>query len=171
MPRTSKKGNYRRKRRAPYSRRRSYRKYRVRHRHQGPSRVVSRTSPFPDNYFTKMKYCQNMDLVTTSGLAYRFFRTNGLFDPDVAPHIAGDGQHQPFGFDQLAVLYRRYRVYGMKYVATAVGGGYCRLQMPLKRVLGVRGIVTGHRLGTKNQNQKEMEPELAAQSSQSAAQP
>ena len=32
-------------------------------------------------------------------------------------------------------------------VAEAVGGGYCRLQMPLKLAPGVRGIVPGHRLG------------------------
>ena len=32
-------------------------------------------------------------------------------------------------------------------VAEAVGGGYCRLQMPLKRALGVRGTVAGRRLG------------------------
>ena len=31
-------------------------------------------------------------------------------------------------------------------VANAVGGGYCRLQMPLKLALGVRGIVAGRRL-------------------------
>ena len=29
----------------------------------------------------------------------------------------------------------------------AVGSGYCRLQMPLKPALGVRGTVAGHRLG------------------------
>ena len=32
-------------------------------------------------------------------------------------------------------------------VAKAVGGGYCRLQMPLKPALCVSGIVAGHRLG------------------------
>ena len=32
-------------------------------------------------------------------------------------------------------------------VAKAVGGGYCRLQMPLRLALGVRETVTGHRLG------------------------
>ena len=32
-------------------------------------------------------------------------------------------------------------------VAKAVGGGYCRLQMPLSLALGVRGTVAGHRLG------------------------
>ena len=35
----------------------------------------------------------------------------------------------------------------LEEVAEAVGGGYCRLQMPLTLVLGVRGTVAGHRLG------------------------
>ena len=32
-------------------------------------------------------------------------------------------------------------------VAKAVGGGYCRLQIPLRLALAVRGTVAGHRLG------------------------
>ena len=32
-------------------------------------------------------------------------------------------------------------------VAKAVGGGYCRLFMPLSLALGVRGTVAGHSLG------------------------
>ena len=32
-------------------------------------------------------------------------------------------------------------------VAKAVGGGYCRLHMPLKLALPVWGTVAGHRLG------------------------
>ena len=35
----------------------------------------------------------------------------------------------------------------LEEVAKAVEGGYCRLQMPLKLALGVRGTVAGHRLG------------------------
>ena len=35
----------------------------------------------------------------------------------------------------------------LEEVAKAVRGGYCRLQMPLKPALGVRGTVVGHRLG------------------------
>ena len=35
----------------------------------------------------------------------------------------------------------------LEAVAKAVGGGYCRLQMPLRLALGVRGTVAGHRLG------------------------
>ena len=36
----------------------------------------------------------------------------------------------------------------LEEVAEAVGGGYCRLQMPSTLELWVRGIVAGHRLGT-----------------------
>ena len=35
----------------------------------------------------------------------------------------------------------------LEEVAEAVGGGYCRLQMPLRLALGVRGTAAGHRLG------------------------
>ena len=35
----------------------------------------------------------------------------------------------------------------LEEVAKAVGGGYCRLQMPLDRALAVRETVAGHRLG------------------------
>ena len=35
----------------------------------------------------------------------------------------------------------------LEEVAKAVGGGYCRLQMPLRLALGVRETVGGHRLG------------------------
>ena len=35
----------------------------------------------------------------------------------------------------------------LEEVAKAVGGGYCRLQVPLKLALGVRETVAGHRLG------------------------
>ena len=35
----------------------------------------------------------------------------------------------------------------LEEVAKAVWGGYCRLQMPLRPALGVRGTVAGRRLG------------------------
>ena len=37
----------------------------------------------------------------------------------------------------------------LEEVAKAVGGGYCRLQMPLRLALAVRGTVAGHRLGAR----------------------
>ena len=36
----------------------------------------------------------------------------------------------------------------LEEVAKTVGGGYCRLQMPLKLAFGVRETVAGHRRGT-----------------------
>ena len=41
----------------------------------------------------------------------------------------------------------RQAVRRLEEVAKAVGGGYCRLQMPLKPALRVRVTVAGHRLG------------------------
>ena len=35
----------------------------------------------------------------------------------------------------------------LEEAAKAVGGGYCRLQMPLRLALGVRGAVPGRRMG------------------------
>ena len=35
----------------------------------------------------------------------------------------------------------------LQEVAKAAGGGYCRLQMPLKLAFAVKGAVAGHRLG------------------------
>ena len=35
----------------------------------------------------------------------------------------------------------------LEEVAKAIGGGYCRLQMPLTLALGVRDTVAGHKLG------------------------
>ena len=35
----------------------------------------------------------------------------------------------------------------LEEVAKAVRGGYCRLPMPLKLALAIRGTVAGHRLG------------------------
>ena len=35
----------------------------------------------------------------------------------------------------------------LEEIAKAVGGGYCRLQIPLRLELGVRETVAGHRLG------------------------
>ena len=37
----------------------------------------------------------------------------------------------------------------LEEVAKAVWGGYCRLQMPLRLALGIRGTVAGHRLGAQ----------------------
>lgn len=89
------------------------RKRRFRKRAYGPSAVVSTTSPLPDRFFTKMKYSHLGTITTTSGTAPYLFNMGNLYDPD----RTGTG-HQPFGRDQFATLYNKYRVYGCKYVIT-----------------------------------------------------
>ena len=59
--------------------------------------------------------------------------------------ICGDGD----AFEGKGPRRRPQRRLGrrLEEVAEAVGGGHCRLRMPLKPALGVRGTVAGHRLG------------------------
>lgn len=65
-------------------------------------------SPIPARYITKMKYS---DVASTSaGNPSWKFNLNSLFDPN----RTGTG-HQPYGFDQLAGLYNRYRVISTSY--------------------------------------------------------
>lgn len=106
----------------PYKRknvksRRAYgRKRRPARRSRRTNAVVSRSSPLPDRFFTKLKYTDIHALTFTgsSGVpANQSYRVNSIFDPD----ITGTG-HQPLGHDEFAVLYNRYRVYGMKYHIT-----------------------------------------------------
>ena len=59
--------------------------------------------------------------------------------PPPSPGMHQEGRDQRWPQRQLG---RR-----LEEVAKAVGGGYCRLQMPLRLALGVRGTVAGHRLG------------------------
>lgn len=58
--------------------------------------------PFPNRYICKQKYSTTIS--TNAGGQY-VFNLNSLWDPD----RTGIG-HQPYGFDNLALLYNRYRV-------------------------------------------------------------
>lgn len=65
---------------------------------------------WPERIFTKLKYSEFLAFTSTSGaVTANVFNANSLFDPN----RTGTG-HQPMGFDQLAVLYSRYRVFGSK---------------------------------------------------------
>lgn len=69
-------------------------------------------SPFPPTYSCKMRYCETF--TSTTGVAGVFpvpqaMSLNSLYDPD----ITGFG-HQPYGYDQMTALYRRYLVSGVK---------------------------------------------------------
>lgn len=59
--------------------------------------------PIPQRYICKMKYCEtNLTNLATGQYLYNI---NSIYDPD----RTGAG-HQPYGFDNLALLYNRYRV-------------------------------------------------------------
>ena len=100
-----------------YKRKRPNRPKRMRkrrfRRRVGPSTVVSSTSPLPDRFFTKLKYASLSTMTTGAGVVAHLFNLGNLYDPDRT-----GGGHQPFGRDQFASLYNKYRVYGCKYVVT-----------------------------------------------------
>lgn len=69
-----------------------------------PTTNVNRSlQPFPQRYICKMKYCETN--ITGAITGQYLYNLNSLFDPD----RTGVG-HQPYGFDNLALLYNRYRV-------------------------------------------------------------
>lgn len=76
----------------------------------GPSSFMSTPSGMPKTKRTTLRYCNQVQLVSTGGtLAEHFMSANSLFDPDTT----GVG-HQPMGFDQWSVLYNHYIVSGAK---------------------------------------------------------
>lgn len=67
--------------------------------------------PLSDRFVTKLRYCDKISVPVTANILGDYsFRLNSLFDPD----LTGTG-HQPYGFDQLALFYNRYRVYKVDY--------------------------------------------------------
>ena len=59
----------------------------------------------------------------------------------------GQGCIRRGGASEAAPAARQQLGRRLEGVAKAVGGGYCRLQMPLKLAFGVRRTVAGRRLG------------------------
>jgi len=70
--------------------------------------------PIAQRYIATLKYCQTYKPVNSTGLNNWQVRLNSIFDPD----LTGTG-HQPYGRDQLAGLYARYRVISCKYAIQA----------------------------------------------------
>lgn len=65
----------------------------------------------PERVFTTLRYSEVLTLTcpVVGALTPYIFQTS-IFDPDFS-----GGGHQPLWRDQLATLYNRYRVFGMKY--------------------------------------------------------
>jgi len=100
-----KKRTYKRRPMRKFGRRRGYR----------ANAVVSRSSPLPDRFFTRLKY-SDAYTITYTGFqtpVHYVFNVNSIYDPN----YSGLG-HQPYCHDQFQALYNRYRVYGCKYQVT-----------------------------------------------------
>lgn len=80
-----------------------------------PSRVLG---GFPEKMRTTLRYTTNIVLTSTTGaVAYYDFRGNGPYDPD-ATSTGG----QPANYDDLALHYDFYRVYGSRISVIACHG-------------------------------------------------
>lgn len=75
--------------------------------------------PFPSQLRTKMRYVRSKQLTLPSApsqnFAVTYFRVNGLQSPDAD----GTG-HQPYGHDQVELLYEKYQVQNSKIVITPI---------------------------------------------------
>lgn len=89
-----------------------------RRKHTNASIIINKSPSFlPDRYFTKLKY-NELYAMAYGGVgvpAIYQWRMHGVYDPN----LTGTG-HQPYGHDQLQLIYNRYRVYGVKYKATFI---------------------------------------------------
>ncbi len=97
---TFKKKNNRKKRPAPKTSRRR--------KVNGPFHRFVATDPFRTTMPAKLTYTDTTTLssgVSGSCGSIKIFSLNSLFDPD-----QGGVGHQPYGYDQLATLYSRYKV-------------------------------------------------------------
>lgn len=74
-------------------------------------------TPFAQRYITKLKYSDTLTLSLANSYQY-VFNLNSLWDPN----RTGTG-HQPYGFDQLATIYNRYRVFKTSYVINGYSAG------------------------------------------------
>jgi len=81
---------------------------------------TSSLSPIPSRYITRMKYAQAL---TVSGVGLQSFtwNLNSIFAPSRSAHPTN---HQPYGYDQFAALYNRYRVFGCKYIISCANSEY-----------------------------------------------
>lgn len=78
---------------------------------RGVFRRYNDVDPFPPSQLVKFTYGQTVVLTSGTGGIYgseQVYRLNSLYDPD----LTGLG-HQPYGHDEMANLYRNYKVVGV----------------------------------------------------------
>lgn len=82
------------------------------------TRVVRLYQPVPNRALVKFNYVHNFVQPLNAGTPLQYFYQSSLFDPDFT--AAG---HQPLWHDQYALLYRKYRVHGIRYHITMSNRG------------------------------------------------
>lgn len=88
-------------------------------------------SGIPNAVIMKHKYSDNFGAPISSTINTAIFHLNSLYDP----YQTGVG-HQPYYFDQLAALYNKYTVFGVKVDLVASCGGantQCMIGMKAQR--------------------------------------
>lgn len=111
---------------------RKYKKKGIRRGGQRTTNVNKSLQPFPSRYICKLKYATALNGVggpPGAGYGNYQFQVNSLWDPD----STGIG-HQPYGMDQLTLLYNRYRVISCRYV---VNGTVANAGTEVNSVMGV----------------------------------
>lgn len=105
----------RKSRRRP--RRRALRSRRKRSRRvRRDTTVVRGVNPFSPRLICKLKYADRNTFTTTGNvIATYLWNMNSIFDPD----RTGTG-HQPYGYDTLATIYQKYRVFAFRYRITLI---------------------------------------------------
>lgn len=76
-------------------------------------------SGFPEKKVVKLRYVETILMESSSALTQTYaFSCNSAYDPNQS----GSG-HQPYGFDQWALIYNHYKVLGSKMKLTVSGAG------------------------------------------------
>jgi hypothetical protein len=74
----------------------------------------------------RLRYVENFQVTTADNgvtMKLKHFSANSLYDPNRGSFLTGDAQeHQPYGYDQFALLYHHYEVTGAKIKVTYTCG-------------------------------------------------
>lgn len=99
--------------RKPANKRVPYRPYKKRYR---KFKRMGIPSGMPSQRITKLSYVQNTELTSNLGvITSKLFRANSAFNPSVS-----SGGHQPYGYDQWALLFNHYVVLGSKITVKVI---------------------------------------------------
>lgn len=83
-----------------------------------PTRMnaIPRSLIVPDRLFTVLSYSNKFSMSVGGVPSLHFFSANGLYEPD----LTGLSGQQPVGYDELATLYKKYRVFGSTMKCTII---------------------------------------------------